>query len=134
MVVIRMSDAQPISLYPETPLQREQIIEQANKQDENISEYCLEATRQRIIRERQGIQGTGMDLAAQIEALADDVTAEIAAVIDAETPGELVYLVALWELVSSEYPNEECAQAMEQAPDILAQHVAALREHGGDDT
>jgi hypothetical protein len=134
MVVIRMSDAQPISLYPETPLQREQIIEQANKQDENISEYCLEATRQRIIRERQGIQGTGMDLAAQIEALADDVTAEIAAVTDAETPGELVYLVALWELVSSEYPNEECAQAMEQAPDILAQHVAALREHGGDDT
>ena len=129
-----MSDAQPISLYPETPLQREQIIEQANKQDENISEYCLEATRQRIIRERQGIQGTGMDLAAQLEALADDVTAEIAAVTDAETPGELVYLVALWELVSSEYPNEECAQAMEQAPDILAQHVAALREHGGDDT
>ena len=129
-----MSDAQPISLYPESPLQREQIIEQANKQGENISEYCLEATRQRIIRERQGIQGTGIDLAAQLEALADDVTAEIAAVTDAETPGELVYLVALWELVSSEYPSEERAQAMDQAPDILAQQVAALREHRGDDT
>ena len=134
MEVIRMSDAQPISLYPESPLQREQIIDQANKQGENISEYCLEATRQRIIRERQGIQGTGIDLAAQLEALADDVTAEIAAVTDADTPGELVYLVALWELVSSEYPSEERAQAMDQAPDILAQQVAALREHRGDDT
>lgn len=129
-----MSDAQPISLYPESPLQREQIVEQANKQGENISEYCLEATRQRIIRERQGIQGTGMDLAAQLEALTSDVTAEIATVTGAETPGELVYLVALWELVSSEYPSEERAQAIGQAPEILAQQVTALREHGGDET
>jgi hypothetical protein len=134
MVVIRMSDAQPISLYPESPLQREQIIEQANKQGENISEYCLEATRQRIIREQQDSHGTGTDLAAQLEALADDVTAEIAAVTDADTPGELVYLVALWELVSSEYPREERAKAIEQAPDILHQQVAALREHGGSET
>jgi len=129
-----MGDTQPISLYPESPLQREQIVEQANKQGENISEYCLEATRQRIIREQQGIHGTGMNLAAQLEALANDVTAEIDAVTDAETPGELVYLVALWELVSSEYPSEERAQAIDQAPEILAQQVAALREHGDDET
>jgi len=129
-----MGDTQPISLYPESPLQREQIVEQANKQGENISEYCLEATRQRIIREQQGIHGTGMNLAAQLEALANDVTAEIDAVTDAETPGELVYLVALWELVSSEYPSEERAQAIDQAPEILTQQVAALREHGDDET
>jgi len=134
MEVIQMGDTQPISLYPESPLQREQIVEQANKQGENISEYCLEATRQRIIREQQGIHGTGMNLAAQLEALANDVTAEIDAVTDAETPGELVYLVALWELVSSEYPSEERAQAIDQAPEILAQQVAALREHGDDET
>jgi len=129
-----MGNTQPISLYPESPPQREQIVEQANKQGENISEYCLEATRQRIIREQQGIHGTGMNLAAQLEALANDVTAEIDAVTDAETPGELVYLVALWELVSSEYPSEERAQAIDQAPEILTQQVAALREHGDDET
>ena len=129
-----MGNVQPISLYPESPLQREQIVEHAKEQNQEISEYCLEATRQRIIREKQGVHGTGMDLAAQIQSLADDVTGDIASVTDPEMPSELVYLVALWELVSSEYPNEERAEALEQAPAILARQVAALREHGGDGT
>lgn len=128
-----VSNAKPISVYPDTPIQREQIIEQANKQGEDISEYCLKATRQRLARERQGYPGSGTGLAAQMEDLADEVAAEIAAVANPERPREMAYLIALWELLASDYPSDERAEAMDQATEILAQQVAALREQGGDD-
>jgi hypothetical protein len=140
-----MGNANPISLYPENPAQREQIVAQATKQDETVSEYCLKAAKQRLARELQDqdddlVVTSAVDqrtdshtLSVQFEALATDVTEEVARATDVDTQPELVYTVALWELLAGEFSNEQRASALAAAPDILDQRVAELRQQGGED-
>lgn len=144
-MVITMGDAQPISLYPDNPAQREQIVRQANKQDETLSEYCLKATKQRLSRELQDQDDdlavtSAVDqrtdsytLSAQFEALATDVTEEIASATDIDTQSEQVYTLALWELLASEFSSEQRASALAAASDILDQRLTELRQQGGEE-
>lgn len=140
-----MGNANPISLYPENSAQREQIVAQANKQDETVSEYCLKAAKQRLARELQDqdddlVVTSAVDqradshtLSVQFEALATDVTEEVARATDVDTQPELVYTIALWELLGGEFSNEQRASALAAAPEILDQRIAELRQQGGAD-
>jgi DNA-binding transcriptional ArsR family regulator len=145
MEVILMTDTNLISLYPDNTAQREQIERQAGKQDETLSEYCLKATKQRMARELQDqeddlVVTSAVDqrtdsytLSVLFEALATDVREEIATVVDVDTRPELVYTIALWELLAKEYSSDQRASALAAAPDILEQRVTELRQNGGEE-
>lgn len=112
--------------------QKQQIVTQAKKQDENLSEFCLKAVEQRLARELQDQRASELGLDTEFEQLTETITSEVAAVTDIETRQELYYSVALWELISSEYPSEKRSKAMETAPQKLEQNIANLREKEGD--
>jgi hypothetical protein len=122
-----MSKTESIT-FSATRRQKQQIVTQAKKQDENVSEFCLKAVEQRLARELQDQRVNELGLGTEFEQLTETITSEVEGVTDVETRQELYYSVALWELVSSEYPAEKRAKAMEKAPQKLAENTANLRE------
>jgi len=122
-----MSKSESIT-FSATREQKQQIVTQAKKQGENLSEFCLKAVEQRLARELQDQRVDELGFGTEFEQLTETITSEVEAVTDIETRQELYYSVALWELISSEYPSEKRAKAMEKAPQKLTQNIANLRE------
>lgn len=127
-----MSDKQVITLKT-TPEQKQQIVHQAKKQDEDISEFVLKAAEQRISREVQTERVAELGIDSQLQQMADAVRSEIASATDIDTQQEFYYEIALWELISREYTAEECATAMNTAPDKAAEGIEELRNKAGDE-
>ncbi|MFB9812644.1 hypothetical protein [Haloarcula sebkhae] len=123
-----MSDVISLRLSEE---ERDQIVRQARKVDEGLSEYILKATEQRIARELQDQRATELGVQPELEQIAESVTEEVSKAADIETTEELAYEVALWDLVSTDYPSEERAIAMEEAADKLQEEVANVRNKEG---
>jgi uncharacterized protein (DUF1778 family) len=116
----------PISIRV-NPEEREQIVRQAQKVDEDLSEYMLKATEQRIARELQDQRAEELSLEPELEQIAESVTEQVSKAADIETTEELAYEVALWDLVSTDYSSEERAIAMDEATDKLQEEVANVR-------
>lgn len=127
-----MSDTQTITLKA-TPEQKQQIVRQANKQDEDISEFVLKAAEQRISREVQTERVDELGVDSQLQEMADAVKTEIVSATDIDTQQEFYYEVALWELISSEYTAEECAAAMDTVPEKIEEGIEELRQKQGDE-
>jgi Na+/phosphate symporter len=113
--------------------ERKQIVRQAQKADEDLSEYIRKATEQRIARELQDQRTEELSLASELEQVADEVTAVVSKAADIETTEELAYEVALWDLISTEYPSEKRAVAMEEATEKLQEEVENVRNKGDEE-
>ncbi|KZX49728.1 hypothetical protein [Haloarcula sp. K1] len=123
-----MSDTISLRMSAE---EREQIVKQAQKVNEDLSEYILKATEQRIARELQDQRATELGLGPELEQIAESVTAEVNKAANIDTSQELAYTVALWDLLSSDYPSEERAAAMEGATERLQEQVENVRNKEG---
>ncbi|GCF15988.1 hypothetical protein Harman_39230 [Haloarcula mannanilytica] len=122
-----MSESITLSMSAE---KKKQIVTQAEKNDETITQFLLKAAEQRISRELQEQRATELGIEQELQDLADSVTDEVSAATDVDTDQELCHIVALWELISSEYDPEKRAAAMEEAPEKLQEQVAKIG--GGD--
>jgi len=111
--------------------ERKQIVRQAQKVDEDLSEYILKATEQRIARELQDQRAEELSLEPELEQVAESVTEQVSKAADIETTEELVYEVALWDLISTDYSSEERAIAMDEATDKLQEEVDNVRNKEG---
>jgi len=120
-----MSEPTPISIYPDNAAQRQQIVSQARKHDESISEYCLMAIEQRIAREAEAERLDDLDLHAELDDLKTGLTADIEAAMAVDTRQERFYEVALWSLLGNDFSSEERREAMQDAPDKL-EHVLEM--------
>ena len=120
-----MSEPTPISIYPDNAAQRQQIVSQARKHDESISEYCLMAVEQRIAREAESERLDDLDLHAELDDLKTGLTADIEAAMAVDTRQERFYEVALWSLLGNDFSGEERREAMQDAPDKLG-HVLEM--------
>jgi len=120
-----MSEPTPISIYPDNAAQRQQIVSQARKHDESISEYCLMAIEQRIAREAESERLDDLDLHAELDDLKTGLTADIEAAMAVDTRQERFYEVALWSLLGNDFSSEERREAMQDAPDKL-EHVLEM--------
>lgn len=107
--------------------QEKQIVKQAKKADEEVSEYILKAVEQRISRELQEQRAEEVNLGAELDYIADAVTEEVAEATDVDTNQELYYSVALWDLISSEFPADKRAAAMDSAPEKVREQVEKIR-------
>ncbi len=110
---------------------KKQIVTQAEKNDETVTQFLLKAAEQRISRELQEQRANELGVADELQDLADSVTGEVSAATDIDTDQELCHTVALWELISSKYDADTRAAAMEEAPEKLQEQVAKVG--GGDD-
>ncbi|MFU1782958.1 hypothetical protein ACM16X_16405 [Haloarcula japonica] len=119
-----MSDVISIRLNAE---QGEQVVKQAQKVDEKPSEYVLNAVEQRIDRELKEQRANELNLESELSDLADIVAAEVDGATDIDTDQELFYSVALWDLISSEFPADKRAAAMEGASKKVQEEVANIR-------
>ncbi|MDS0223499.1 hypothetical protein NDI54_19345 [Haloarcula sp. S1AR25-5A] len=123
-----MSNVISIRLNPE---QGEQVVKQAQKADEKPSEYVLKATEQRIDRELKEQRANELNLESELDDLADIVAAEVDGATDIDTDQELFYSVALWDLISSEFPADKRAAAMEGASEKVQEEVESIRNKEG---
>ncbi|EMA14615.1 MULTISPECIES: hypothetical protein [Haloarcula] len=123
-----MSNVISIRLNPE---QGEQVVKQAQKADEKLSEYVLKATEQRIDRELKEQRANELNLESELDDLADIVAAEVDGATDIDTDQELFYSVALWDLISSEFPADKRAAAMEGASEKVQEEVESIRNKEG---
>lgn len=123
-----MSDVNPISVHPDSAAQKQQIVSQARKHDQSVSEYCLMAIEQRIARETEAERLDDLDIDSQLDELKRDVTEDIAAAIEVNTQQEVLYEIALWDLLSSDYSEEECREAIANAPDKLDRELENMAE------
>ncbi|RLM33133.1 hypothetical protein [Haloarcula sp. Atlit-120R] len=111
--------------------ERDQIVRQARKVDEDLSEYILKATEQRIARELHDQRAEELGLEPELEQIAESVTEQVNKAADVETTEELAYEVALWDLISTDYSSEERAIAMDEATDKLQEEVDNVRNKEG---
>ncbi|KAA9404545.1 hypothetical protein EGO51_18745 [Haloarcula hispanica] len=111
--------------------ERDQIVRQARKVDEDLSEYILKATEQRIARELHDQRAEELGLEPELEQIAESVTEQVNKAADIETTEELAYEVALWDLISTDYSSEERAIAMDEATDKLQEEVDNVRNKEG---
>jgi len=123
-----MSDKVTIRLSTE---QRKEIAKQANKTGEGVSEYILKATEQRISRELQEQRAGELNLGSELDYIADAVVEDVEEATNVDTEQELFYSVALWDLISSEFPADKRATAMEEATDKLEEEVETIRNKEG---
>jgi len=123
-----MSDVNPISVHPDNAAQKQQIVSQARKQDQSVSEYCLMAIEQRIARETEDERLDELDVDSRLDELKTDITEDIAAAMDVSTHQEDLYEIALWDLLSSDYSEEECREAVANAPDKLDRELEKMAE------
>jgi hypothetical protein len=123
-----MSNVISIRLNPE---QGEQVVKQAQKADEKLSEYVLKATEQRIDRELKEQRANELNLESELDDLANIVAAEVDGATDIDTDQELFYSVALWDLISSEFPADKRAAAMEGASEKVQEEVESIRNKEG---
>jgi len=123
-----MSDKVTIRLSTE---QRKEIVKQANKTGEGVSEYILKATEQRISRELQEQRAGELNLGSELDYIADAVVEDVEEATNVDTEQELFYSVALWDLISSEFPADKRATAMEEATDKLEEEVETIRNKEG---
>lgn len=129
-----MSNPNPISVHPDSAAQKQQIISQARKHDESVSEYCLMAIEQRIARETEAERIDDLDIESQLNELKSTVTSEVAAVTELDTRQEASYGTALWNLLGSDYSEKERKQAVSDAVETLENDVENLAEKkGGED-
>ncbi|GGM50429.1 hypothetical protein [Haloarcula argentinensis] len=122
-----MSESITFSMSAE---KKKQIVTQAEKNDETVTQFLLKAAEQRISRELQEQRANELGVEQELQELADSVTEEVSAATDVDTDQELSHIVALWELISSEYDADTRAAAMEEAPEKLQEQVAKIG--GGD--
>lgn len=129
-----MSDVNPISVHPDSAAQKQQIVSQARKHDQSVSEYCLMAIEQRIARETEAERLDDLDIDSQLDDLKTDITAEISTATDIDTRQESLYGIALWELLGSEHSQEERSQAVKEAAGTLEDDLAnlAAKDEGDD--
>jgi len=111
--------------------QRKEIVKQANKTGEGVSEYILKATEQRISRELQEQRAGELNLGSELDYIADAVVEDVEEATNVDTEQELFYSVALWDLISSEFPADKRATAMEEATDKLEEEVETIRNKEG---
>ncbi|EMA25709.1 plasmid mobilization protein [Haloarcula argentinensis] len=123
-----MSEKVTIRLSAE---QRKEIVKQANKAGEGVSEYILKATERRISRELQEQRAGELNLGSELEYIADAVVEDVEEATNVDTDQELFYSVALWDLISSEFPAERRATAMEEATGKLEEEVERIRNKEG---
>jgi hypothetical protein len=126
-----MSETTRITIYPDNDTQKQRIEAQAEKHDQSVSEYCLLAIEQRIAREAESERLDDLDLDSQLDELKATITADIAEATDVTTQQECYYEVALWELLGSEYSQEERLEAMRGAPDQLETDLEKLADKEG---
>lgn len=126
-----MSETTRITIYPDNDAQKQRIEAQAEKHDQSVSEYCLLAIEQRIAREAESERLDDLDLDSQLDELKATITADIAEATDVTTQQECYYEVALWELLGSEYSQEERLEAMRGAPDQLETDLEKLADKEG---
>lgn len=123
-----MSDVNPISVHPDSGAQKQQIVAQARKHDESVSEYCLTAIERRIARETEDERLEDLDIDSRLDELKADITEDIAAATEVGTQQEALYEIALWDLLSSDYSEEECREAIANAPDKLDRELEKMAE------
>ncbi|WP_121304605.1 plasmid mobilization protein [Haloarcula quadrata] len=111
--------------------QRKEIVKQANKTGEGVSEYILKATEQRISRELQEQRAGELNLGSELDYIADAVVEDVEEATNVDTEQELFYSVALWDLIASEFPADKRATAMEEATDKLEEEVETIRNKEG---
>jgi len=128
-----MSDVNPISVHPDSAAQKQQIVSQARKHDESVSEYCLTAIEQRIARETEDERLNDLDIDSRLDELKTDITTEVSTAIDVDTRQESLYGIALWELLGSNQFEEERSQAVKEAAGTLEEDLANLAEKDGSD-
>lgn len=107
--------------------QRTQIVKQAHKADEDISEYILKAAEERISRELQQQRADELGLGSELDDIADAVTPAVTGATEIDTTQELYYSVALWDLISAEFSAGRRAAAMEAAPEKMREQVENIR-------
>lgn len=129
-----MSEINPISVHPDSKAQKEEIRTQARKHDESVSEYCLRAIEQRLVREAESERLDELEIEPRLEGLKSSIIEDIDAAMDVSTHQESCYEVALWKLLGNDYSRESRRQAMEGAPDLLDEDLERMAEkEGGDD-
>lgn len=128
-----MSRPNPISVHPDSKAQKQQIVSQARKQDESVSEYLLRAGEQRMARESEDEFVEELEIESRLDELKADFTEDIASAGDVSTQQESLYGIALWELLSSEYSEEDCREAIAEAPDKFDREMERVAETEGGD-
>jgi len=123
-----MSKPNPISVHPDSKAQKQQIVAQARKHDESVSEYCLMAIEQRIAQETEAERVDELELETRLEDLKKGITQDIAAATDIDPRQEDCYEVALWELLAHGYSPERRRKAMEKAPDKFEEQFENIVE------
>lgn len=126
-----MSKDSRITLHA-TADQKSRIESQADKNGESVSEFCLKAAEQRIARERQDEREAELDLDTRLEQLKEEFVTDVESAVDPTTRQERLYEIALWELLSNDFSQEEQVEALERAPDKLEQGLEKLEEKEGD--
>lgn len=126
-----MANNNIISLYPSDE-QREQIERQADKHDESLSQYCLKAVEQRIAREVRDEKAADTSFEDRVTALVSDVQQDVETVIDPAPEQELLYEIALWELLSSDYSKEDQQEALESAANQFEKELEKLAAKRGE--
>lgn len=121
-----------ITMYG-TQEQKEQIEIQASKHDQTVSKYCLEAVEQRIAREVRDERADETSIEDRVAALVSDVQEDVDSVIDPAPEQELLYEIALWELLSSEYSTEERQEALESGAEKFEKELENLAAKRGED-
>ena len=127
-----MANNNIISLYPSAE-QKEQIETQADKHDESLSQYCLEAVEQRIAREVRDETAADASVEERVAGLVSDVQRDVESVIDPTPDQELLYEIALWELLSSEYSKEDQEKALKSAANKFEKELENLAAKRGED-
>ncbi|MFC7078074.1 hypothetical protein [Haloarcula halophila] len=121
-----------ITMYG-TEEQKEQIEIQASKHGQTVSKYCLEAVEQRIAREVRDERADEVSIEDRIETLVSDVQKNIDSVIDPAPEQELLYEIALWQLLSSEYSAEQRQDALESGAEKFEKELENLATKRGED-
>jgi len=132
---MQMSKPNPISVHPDSEAQKQQIVSQARKQDESISEYLLTAVEQRMARETEAERVDELEIDSQLDELKERITQGVSTATDVDTHQEPLYGIALWELLAGEHSEEKRQQAIQDAHDTLAGDLKGLdnKRDGGDD-
>lgn len=127
-----MTDAQ--ITFATSAEQKQQLQQVAENRDMSLSEYCRRALEQKVARDLQGEQFHQTELEAKLDELEDQVTTEIESALAPNVDEEVLYGVALWDLIGSEYSEESRADAMSGASDRLEQGLENLRQKERDDS
>ena len=105
----------------------------AERQGMSLSKYCVVALDKQIARDVRSERISETGLEEQLSDMEANILDEVESALSPSTEEAVLHGVALWNLISEEYPGEKQAEALSQASDRLDTGLEKLQRQKGEE-